>query len=149
MTESVAVKNGKYGFRPECKVCYAAKRKARKREEPRIFLLHHAKQRAKEKGLEFNLTIDDLSVPDLCPLLDIPLSVGDGKLHDNSPTLDRIDNAKGYVPGNVSVISYKANRIKSNATLKELRLLVERLVQESEGQIPEVAVPVSPCINVG
>jgi hypothetical protein len=45
----------------------------------------------------------------------------------NSPSLDRIDNTKGYVPGNVWVISWRANDLKRNATLEELKLLVAAL----------------------
>lgn len=37
-----------------------------------------------------------------------------------SPTLDRIDPKKGYVPGNVAVISDKANAIKSNANYRQI-----------------------------
>jgi hypothetical protein len=51
--------------------------------------------------------------------------VGAGQVHDGSPTLDRIDNAKGYVKGNVCVISKKANTMKNNATPEEVRKLSE------------------------
>ncbi len=46
--------------------------------------------------------------------------VGEGKPHEGSPTIDRLDPSKGYVQGNVVVISNKANRIKSNATSDEV-----------------------------
>lgn len=45
-------------------------------------------------------------------------------MEDGSPSLDRVDNTRGYVPGNVLVISWKANQIKSNATLAELESIV-------------------------
>jgi hypothetical protein len=51
--------------------------------------------------------------------------VGAGRVHDGSPTLDRIDNAKGYVKGNVCVISKKANTMKNNATPEEVWKLSE------------------------
>jgi len=57
--------------------------------------------------------------------LGIPLKIGNGKRTDGSATLDRVLPDLGYVPGNVIVISFRANRIKNDATLDELRLLVE------------------------
>lgn len=56
----------------------------------------------------------------MCPVLGIPLFKGTGKLTDNSPTLDRIDSTGGYTKDNVLVVSARANRIKSDATIEEL-----------------------------
>ena len=66
-------------------------------------------------------------VPQKCPVFGIPLvstGVRGSGPRFNSPTLDRIDSAKGYTPGNVWVISHRANSLKSNASLEELRKLV-------------------------
>lgn len=52
-------------------------------------------------------------------MLGIPLKFGDG-IGDDSPTVDRFDNDRGYVPGNVFVISWRANNLKRNATIEEL-----------------------------
>ena len=84
------------------------------------FLLKSAKQRAKKRGVPFNLTIEDIRIPDMCPVLGIPLRRGKEKLHDNSPTLDRMVPERGYVRGNVMVISHLANRIKTNANPDQL-----------------------------
>lgn len=83
-----------------------------------------AKTRAKKKGLEFDLKSEDIVVPDVCPVFGMTL-IGGGGLRDNIPTLDRIDNAKGYVRGNVIVVSWRANRLKCDATSKELRVLAD------------------------
>lgn len=83
-------------------------------------MLESAKKRANKKGLAFNIDRSDISIPDTCPILGIQLVVGGQGMKDSSPTLDRIENKLGYVHGNVSVISYRANRIKSDATLDEL-----------------------------
>lgn len=94
------------------------------------YLLRGAKQRAKDKDLEFNITIDDFNLPLDCPLLGIPLRSHIGKTTENdfdSPSLDRIDPSKGYVKGNVWVISKRANRIKSDATVDELESIVVNL----------------------
>ena len=79
-------------------------------------LYSHAKQRAKSKNLEFNITKDDIVIPKLCPVFNVILDVNN-KL--TSPTLDRIDNSLGYIKGNIKVISAKANRLKNNGTIEE------------------------------
>ena len=79
-----------------------------------------AKMRANKKGMQFNIAISDIIIPEFCPVLGIKLGLNNRKPSDNSPTLDRIDNSKGYVKGNVMVISHRANIIKSNATVDEL-----------------------------
>jgi hypothetical protein len=76
--------------------------------------------RAKQKGWEFSITEEDICIPECCPVFGMPLKLfGRGWRSDNSPSLDRIDNSKGYVPGNVVVISYRANMIKSIGTADE------------------------------
>jgi hypothetical protein len=93
--------------------------------KPDRFLLSRAKSRAKKKGLQFNIDITDIDVPIICPILGIPIikeykKGTKGGPSPNSPSLDRIDNSKGYVKGNVRVISHKANTMKHNATSLEL-----------------------------
>ncbi len=67
----------------------------------------------------------DLTIPITCPVLDIPLREEKGRQSDNSISIDRIDSSKGYTPDNIVVVSWKANRLKSNATLDEMKKLVE------------------------
>jgi hypothetical protein len=100
---------------------YAAayQRKAR-RKRPTVHMLARVKRRAKERGLAFDLTAECIIIPAVCPVLGIPLTIGKGSASDNSPELDRIDNRKGYVKGNVIVVSRRANRIKNDATVAEL-----------------------------
>lgn len=94
-------------------------------KDPRKRLLKKAKERAKTYGREFALSLEDIVVPKHCPLLGIPLKVGNRRVKNNSPTIDRKNSAKGYVRGNVWVISWRANRIKSDATLRELQQIVK------------------------
>lgn len=89
-------------------------------------MLGSAKQRALKKNLEFNIDISDFNLPEKCPLLGIPLSIN-SKNKDFSYSLDRIDSTKGYVKGNVWVISWRANRIKSDATIEELDMIAKNL----------------------
>lgn len=86
-----------------------------------------AKMRARIKNLPFDLTVSDIVIPELCPLLEIPIVAGLLRLTDASPSLDRIKAELGYVRGNIQVISYKANRAKNNLSLAEMELLVKNL----------------------
>lgn len=97
-------------------------------ENPELWMYYSAKKRARARNLEFNLEKSDIIIPDMCPVFDIPLfKVGGGAAKDNSPSLDRVDNSKGYIKGNIAVISAKANRIKSNATAEEIRKVADWL----------------------
>lgn len=82
-------------------------------------ILLRAKQRAKQKDFEFNLDAVDIVIPLRCPILDIEI-IRNKSIKANSPSLDRIDNTKGYIKGNIMVISNKANTMKNNATPEEL-----------------------------
>ena len=115
------------------------KRRERHREEPRIRLRGGAYRRAGIKGLEFALpSYKDLpKCPKKCPILNIVLKVGklkdsNGGGTDNSPSLDRIDNNKGYVKGNLQIISRKANQMKSNANFEEIEMLYKYMKKIKE-----------------
>ena len=104
-----------------CKECQSVAYKSSSIEQK---LFHAAKRRAKQKNLEFAISIEDIKVPSHCPMLGIPLYPTTGKCaHANSPSIDRLDSRKGYTPENIIVISHRANTIKGNATLEELRLI--------------------------
>ena len=94
-----------------------------------------AKKRAKKKGIEFNLLIEDIpQVPEICPILGINIiaNITNSPL-DSSPSLDRINPLLGYIVGNVRIISNRANRIKADATLEELKLILKDAEEISNG----------------
>jgi len=99
-------------------------------------MLSRAKQRAKERGHEFNLELSDISIPSHCPVLGIKLVSHRGRSGGNpeSPALDRIDNTRGYVKGNVMVVSHRANMMKVDASPEELICGMSSLVSYS-GQV--------------
>ena len=66
-----------------------------------------------------------MTIPITCPVLGIPIRHERGRPTDNSISVDRIDSDKGYTKDNIIVVSQKANRLKSNATLAEMKQLVE------------------------
>jgi hypothetical protein len=85
------------------------------------------KSRATAENIKFNLDVSDIHIPRLCPLLGIPLKLNNKKTNWNSPSIDRFDPRFGYVKNNIWVISHKANTIKSNATLQDLKLIVKNM----------------------
>jgi hypothetical protein len=99
------------------------------RKEPRRSMLSGAKRRASEQGLAFDLVLEDITIPPVCPVLGIPLHTGEGMWSTGSPSLDRLIPELGYVKGNVVVISWRANALKRDATLEELELLTAWLAR--------------------
>lgn len=87
------------------------------------------RKNAQKRCTEFEISIDDLEFPENCPVLGIPLTWG-GKLCNDTATIDRVDPNKGYIPGNVVVMSLKANRIKNNATAEELQKVADWLKEQ-------------------
>lgn len=100
---------------------YADYNREYNQNHPERGLWSRAKKRAKAKGLSFRIALKNILIPSRCPILGIPIFMGTKTICDNSPSLDRINNNRGYIPGNVQVISAKANVMKSNATPKQLR----------------------------
>lgn len=91
-----------------------------------LTLYHTTKSRAKRQGLEHTITREDIKISTHCPVLGIPLDKSRGKgKQDGSVSVDRIDNTKGYIPGNIQVISLLANRMKNNATPEQLKAFAE------------------------
>ena len=102
-----------------CKVCNSNRVKSLR---PEWKMHQRAKQRCKENGREFNLEVSDIVIPDICPVLGIKLNMNSGKsgAYRNSPSLDRVDNNKGYTKDNIQVISQLANAMKCHASNEEL-----------------------------
>lgn len=94
---------------------------------PKLMLIY-SERNARLASVPFNLTAEDVIVPDVCPVFGTKFSY-ESKRNDRdlSPSIDRIIPEKGYVKGNVWIISFRANRIKSDATLDELRMIVKAL----------------------
>lgn len=89
-------------------------------------MLRRAYARAAKKGIEFCLTVDDITpLPTHCPVFGMELTRGNGQQDPTAFSLDRIDNEKGYVPGNVQVISYLANRLKNDGSAEQHRRIAD------------------------
>tara|TARA_R110000868_G_scaffold233787_1_gene487510 strand:+ start:221 stop:739 length:519 start_codon:yes stop_codon:yes gene_type:complete len=95
------------------------------RSNPEKRILMVCRKVAKERGLPFNLEESDIIIPEFCPVLGIRLELPSKARTDASVSIDRITPSLGYVKGNIVIVSWRANFIKSDATLEELKRLVE------------------------
>lgn len=100
-------------------------RNKRMKTHPELVTINGIRGRAKKLGRAFSIDATDIAPPPVCPILNIPLvrQAGKGRAAFNSPSVDCIVPALGYVRGNVQVISKRANTIKSDATFEELVLM--------------------------
>lgn len=143
--------SAKSGLQTECKPCMRKRNQAwheshrdqiRERQRastrkhrvlnPRSMFLRSIRWRAKAQGMVCTLTIDDLVIPEFCPVLGMRLTfgmgLGEGRRDgaaDSRASVDRLDSSKGYTPDNIVIVSWRANRIKSDATAAELKALAE------------------------
>jgi hypothetical protein len=92
------------------------------------YIWNNIRKRAEATGRPFAMTremiADMLADAEVCPVLGIPMTYAEGRAHDASPSFDCFDPVLGYVPGNVHVISRRANMIKHNATIEEVRMVL-------------------------
>lgn len=101
--------------------------KKHRQKNPVKYMLYKAKRRARDKEIEFSIVETDFTnLPTHCPVLGLELIYhGGGSMEDRNASLDRIDNTKGYIKDNVQIISFRANKIKNDATLKELKAITK------------------------
>lgn len=101
-----------------------------KTENPAKALYLQAKKRAKDTDLEFNIEIKDIVIPEYCPVFGFKLEFRFDGRHHATPSLDRIDSSKGYIKGNIQVISWRANNLKRDATYEEIQMLANFMKTE-------------------
>jgi hypothetical protein len=94
-------------------------------------LINASKQRARLKGREHSINVDDLKAiypkNGCCPIFGMKLEFNSAGFRENSPSIDRIDSQKGYTKDNIQIVSWKANRIKGYASIEELEMLLSYL----------------------
>jgi len=117
----------KSGKKSHCKRCGANERERKRnartwRDDATKSMFDNAKQRAKKSGIPFTITKEDIIIPDVCPALGIKLSTTpeSRKKKYAAPSIDRIDNSKGYTKDNTVVVSCRANLLKRDATINEM-----------------------------
>ena len=96
---------------------------------PEAVLHRAARNRARREGLDFTIEVADVKIPEFCPLLLIRIEArrGGHGPQDTSPSLDRIDNTKGYTKDNVWVVSWLANKMKATASKGQLLTFAENI----------------------
>lgn len=127
-----------------CKKCNVQNELLRKKEDGSMaawrqthqenVILTRIKGRCSQKGLAFGLELSDIIIPEFCPILGMKLQKSYIKGHPlpSSPSVDRIDSSKGYVKGNIAIISFRANRIKNDATQEELQKILDYVKTRSQ-----------------
>jgi len=105
---------------------YADRRAARRAKDPAGHLFRVAQRRARVTGQAFTITASDIIVGEKCQCCGIKydFSPAGGRKRNTAASLDRFDSTKGYVPGNVNVICWKCNWVKSNSTLESLETVI-------------------------
>jgi hypothetical protein len=103
-----------------------------RKRKPEQCLLSSARNRARKKGIPFNITVEDIVIPENCPILGIPLTrnLGSHGGTYSSASVDKIIPELGYIKGNIQIISLLANNMKSNATKEQLLLFAEWIQKE-------------------
>lgn len=114
-----------------------AKQKQWKINNIERYLVQSARNRAKKYNLPFDITHEDVVIPEFCPYLGIKLVPFS---EWSSPSLDKIIPELGYVKGNIQVISTKANTMKNNATQDELVRFAESVLKMNTGRMIEVTM---------
>lgn len=112
---------------------YAEYQRNSRAKSPKDHLVHQARARAKKASLPFDISVETIHWPTHCPVLGLELNYSKEpiasrkawQVRSNTVTLDRHVNELGYVPGNVFVISHRANRIKSDASAEELMAVAQ------------------------
>lgn len=95
-----------------------------RRRFPEKSLYRSCRKRARREGISFNIEESDIVIPDICPILNTPIVHG-SKDKNEWPSVDKVNPLKGYTKGNVCVISYRANRMKSNMNIEDVRRMLK------------------------
>lgn len=117
-----------------CILCEKLTRKwreeIRREENPALFMLKELSRRARKRGKNFGILPEDIQpLPTHCPMLGVELDYSGGG-GPAAASVDRVDSSIGYVPGNVVIISKRANTLKNGSTVDEMKQIVAYLESE-------------------
>ena len=100
-------------------------------------IVHRCQARKKKKNVPCTIKWTDVQdiYTEICPLLEIPIKWDRTSGRDNfTPSIDRIIPEKGYVSGNIKIISNLANMMKSSATKEQLYTFAKNIKKYMEGE---------------
>lgn len=123
--------SGLMGKYHTCKPCRKPESKAG--WQARTFeqtLLASSRFRAKNHGIPHTITIQDIVIPEVCPILGVEIVLERG--HPYGPSLDQINPRAGYTPENIQVTSLRGNLLKNNMTAEEALLVYKYLAGNCE-----------------
>ena len=127
--------DGKNYLQSSCKNCNRKKLKNFRKLNVEKRLYWSAKHRATRMDIPFDLSFEDITIPEKCPILGIEINKNPSlKRDDHSPSIDKIDNSKGYTKDNFVVCSWRANKIKTNSSFEEIEKLYNFLKNRKEIQ---------------
>jgi hypothetical protein len=146
--ESLKARNKEYYLKNKETICERtnANKKERYAKDPRAdlakqkqwkinnqekYLVQNAKARAKKYGSAFDISAEDIHIPEFCPYLGLKLEPFSEWA---SPSLDKINPKLGYVKGNIQVISNLANTMKSSANIEQLVLFAQNVLKLHKGK---------------
>lgn len=117
----------------QCQTCTSSMSRQKRLDNPSKTTWERARARAKKSGIEFSITPEDVEAiwTNTCPIYQVPLRTNEGKPGPDSHSIDRIDNSKGYVPGNIAIVSMRFNTEKRNLSPELLR----RMLAYMEGRL--------------
>jgi hypothetical protein len=117
---------------PEKYKQYLADKKKYREENKQKYMFLSSRSRARYANIPYNLTEDDIIIPEYCPILGMKLEFVERNNNLNSPSIDKIIPELGYVKGNVRVISRKANMMKLNCNFEELKTFSKNILKYIE-----------------
>ena len=124
----------RYTMNGSCYACTLANQfKMSRRQDQRHTMVRRAEYRAKAKGLPFNITYQDITIPDDCPCCHVRLVPKHERLLHmktgafDTPSLDRKVPNLGYVRGNIGVLCMACNAKKSGIDEQMLKFLTDYL----------------------
>lgn len=117
------------GTKNTCKKCSIKIRQTEKlnrdwKVDAARLLYKNIKSRCKRIGREFSIELEDIIIPEKCPVFGFELKRENKQTWMCAPSVDRIDSSKGYIKGNITVVSRRANILKRDATIDELEQLL-------------------------
>ena len=125
--------NNPRGLDYRCKPCEKKRRFKAYLENFERESFFRLRSRAKKQGIYFDLEVEDMpKLPTHCPILGLKLvsNMGGRQQNANSPTIDKIIPELGYRKGNIAWISSKANQLKSDATLDQVKSILKYMEEK-------------------